>query len=207
MRRLTKPGGRPLIAFRQLRGQAASRGGMLIEVMVSIVISAVALLALAGVNASALRYTKMSQYRATATLLANDIGERMRVNKGKPAVDVVVAEGFFAGYYDYSEDFAAQDTNPTLPAELCNTTASSCTTQQIAQLDLLQWRLQVRTQLPEGSVFVSRQVGANAADVWLAWRDPAVASDGGPALAQECPDGLNLGDDKSVRCSYFRINL
>lgn len=182
---------------------------MLIEVLVSIVISSIALLALAGVNSSAVRYTKMSQYRATSTLLANDLGERMRANKGVPAEGAVVATGFFAGYYDFdTSDFAAQAASATLPVELCNTAASSCNTQQVADLDLAQWRLLVRTQLPEGSIFISRQAGAIAADVWVAWRDPAVASaDEAPASASECPDGLNLEADLSVRCSYFRINL
>ena len=189
--------------------QLSARGGSLIEVLVSIVISSIALLALAGVNASALRYTKMSQYRATATLLASDLGERMRANKGLAAEGGAAATGFFAGVYDYSStDFAGQATAATLPTELCNTAASTCTQQQIADLDMAQWRLLVRTQLPEGSVFVSRQAGQTAADVWVVWRDPAVANnDEAPALATECPDGLNLEDDRSVRCSYFRINL
>lgn len=187
----------------------SSRGGSLIEVLVSIVISSIALLALAGVNASALRYTKMSQYRATATLLASDLGERMRANKGVAAAGGVAATGFFAGAYDYSStDFAGQATAATLPTELCNTAASSCTQQQIADLDIAQWRLLVRTQLPEGSIFISREAGQTAADVWVAWRDPAVANaDDAPALATECPDSLNLEDDRSIRCSFFRINL
>lgn len=206
--RLNGFGDRPIAERNRLERRCFSKGGMLIEVLVSIVISSIALLALAGVNAGAMRYTKMSQYRATATLLVTDLGERMRANKGKPADGAAVAEGFFAGYYDYSTDFAGQASSATLPSQLCDTAASSCNTQQIADLDMLQWRLQVRTQLPEGSIFISRQAGATAADVWVAWRDPAVASnDEAPALATECPDGLNLGADRSVRCSYFRINL
>lgn len=182
---------------------------MLIEVLVSIVISSIALLALAGVNASAVRYTKMSQYRATATLLVGDLGERMRANKGLAAAGGVAATGFFAGAYDYSStDFAGQATAASMPAELCNTAASSCSPQQIADLDMAQWRLLVRTQLPEGSIFIARQAGQTAADVWVAWRDPAVANnDESPALATECPDALNLNDDRSIRCSFFRINL
>lgn len=187
----------------------SSRGGMLIEVLVSIVISSIALLALAGVNASAVRYTKMSQYRATATLLVGDLAERIRANKGLAAAGGVAATGFFAGAYDYSStDFAAQATAASLPADLCNTAASSCSPQQIADLDMAQWRLLVRTQLPEGSIFIARQAGQTAADVWVAWRDPAVANnDESPALATECPDALNLNDDRSIRCSFFRINL
>ncbi len=185
-------------------------GVSLIEVLVSIVIASIALLALAGVNASSIRYTKMSQYRATAALLANDIGERMRANKGKAAslAPVVAATGFFAGSYDYAQTFAAQATKATLPAEMCDTAASICTPAEIAALDLAQWRILVRDQLPEGSAYISRQVAEVAAEVWVVWRDPAVAStDEAPAAASECPGALTLAGDLSVRCSFFRISL
>ncbi len=180
-------------------------GATLIEVLVSIVLASFALLALAGVNASSVRYTKMSQYRATAAQLANDMGERIRANKG---VSTPPATGYFAGNYDYTEDFEAQATAPALPGELCNSAASNCTPAQIAALDLAQWRILVRNQLPEGSVFLARQGTQVAMDLWIAWRDPSVAnSDEAPAAVGECPAGLNLGADTSVRCSYFRINL
>lgn len=184
--------------------QARVFGGSLIEVLISIVIASIALLALAGVNASSVRYTKMSQYRATAAQLANDVGERMRANKGEASP----ATGFLAGNYNYTATFAAQATKATLPGVLCNTAASNCTPAQIAELDLAQWRMVVREQLPDGSVFILGQAGQVAADVWVAWRDPAVAAtDEAPALALECPDAMTLGGDLSVRCSYFRINL
>ncbi len=185
-------------------------GASLIEVLVSIVIASIGLLALAGVNAASIRYTKMSQYRATATQLANDMGERMRANKGVPAsvTPAVTATGFFAGNYDLATDFSGQATVVSLPTELCGAAASSCTPAQIAALDVAQWRILVRNQLPEGSAYMVRQDAAVAMDLWVVWRDPAVAStDDAPALASECPDGLNRNSDLSIRCSYFRINL
>lgn len=196
-------------------------GASLIEVLVSIVIASIGLLALAGVNAASIRYTKMSQYRATATQLANDIGERIRANKGvpaaaakagPPAVPAVAATAFFAGDYDFNTDFVGQAVKAALPAQLCNTNASNCTAAEIAALDVAQWRILVRDQLPEGSVVLKSapNVGANAMDVWVVWRDPGVAADDSPALASECPNSLNRGDDPnplSIRCSYFRINL
>lgn len=181
------------------------RGGSLIEVLISIVIASIALLALAGVNASAVRYTKMSQYRATATQLANDMGERMRANKGQ---SVAPATGFLAGSYDYTATFAAQAAKATMPSTLCNALTDTCTPAQIAALDIAQWRIYVRDQLPEGSVFILRQAGEVAADVWVAWRDPAVANaDEAPAVATECPAAMSTESDLSIRCSYFRINL
>jgi type IV pilus assembly protein PilV len=187
-----------------------ARGFSMIEVLVSIVISAIGLLALAGVNAASVRYTKMSQYRSTATQLANDMGERMRANKGQDLVAVPpsVATGFFAGDYDFVTDFAGQATVATLPGVLCDTAASNCTPAQIAALDLAQWRILVRDQLPEGSVFLQRQAGQVAMNLWVVWRDPAVGdADEAPEGNQECPNGLSRGADLSIRCSYFRINL
>jgi type IV pilus assembly protein PilV len=181
------------------------RGTSLIEVLISIVVASIGLLALAGVNAASLRYTKMSQYRATATQLANDLGERIRANKG---VESPTATGFFTGNYDFTEEFADQATVATLPSELCNTALTTCTAAQIAALDLAQWRILVRDQLPEGSVFLVRQAAAVAMDLWVVWRDPAVAdADEAPALTAECPALLSRNNDLSIRCSYFRINL
>lgn len=195
----------------QSSGHMRQLGVSLIEVMVSIVIASIALLALAGVNASAVRYTKMSQYRAVAAQLAGDIGERMRANKGAVASvgpPAVAASGFFAGAYDYVQTFAVQAAVPTLPVQQCNTAVSNCSAAEIAALDLAQWRLNVRGHLPEGSVFVIRQAVEVAADVWVVWRDPAVAStDEAPATAGECPAALTTGGDLSIRCSFFRINL
>jgi len=204
-------------------------GVSLIEVLVSIVIASIGLLALAGVNTASMRYTKMSQYRATASQLASDMGERMRANKGQaavaavvgpPAIPAVVASGFFAGDYDFTSDFAGQATKATIPAALnvptdskylCSKQASVCSAAEIAALDLAQWRILVRDQLPAGSVFLMRQAGQVAMDLWVVWRDPAVAStEDAPALTTECPDDLHRGDDPepaSIRCSFFRINL
>lgn len=187
-------------------------GVSLIEVLVSIVIASIGLLALAGVNAASIRYTKMSQYRATATQLANDMGERMRANKGflddPTTVGVVDPTGFFAGNYDFETAFDSQSTVATLPTEQCAASTSNCTPAQIAALDMAQWRILVRGQLPSGSVYMVRQDAAVAMDMWVVWRDPAVAStDDAPALASECPDGLTRNSDLSIRCSYFRINL
>ncbi len=181
---------RPGIAKRQL-------GVSLIEVLVSVVIAAIGLLALAGVNATSVKYTKLSQYRGTATLLATDIGERMRANKAG------AASYAFAG-----TNFAAQTALPAAPGTLCNTAGANCSAVQMAVFDLYQWRLLVRSQLPSGSIFINYQGAQLANDVWVVWRDPAVANDDeNSTAANECPANLTVGADKSIRCSYFRVNL
>ncbi len=67
-----------------------ARGFTLVEVLVSIVIVAIGLLGMAGLTAASLKSNNTSYYRSQATVLANDILERMRAN-------VVQARG---GQYD-----------------------------------------------------------------------------------------------------------
>lgn len=171
-------------------------GVSLIEVLVSIVIAAIGLLALAGVNATSVKYTKLSQYRGTATLLATDIGERMRANK------------LGGASYSVGINFAAQAAAPVAPAVMCNTALVTCTPVQMAVFDLFQWRQLVRSQLPSGSVAINFQLAQLAYDVWVVWRDPAVSNvDENATAVNECPANLGVAADPSIRCSYFRVNL
>ncbi|MES2951953.1 MAG: type IV pilus modification protein PilV [Pseudomonadota bacterium] len=179
------------------------RGISLVEVLVSILLAAIGLLALSGANVVSIRYSKMSQYRGTAAMLAADLAERMRTN----SVNIVS--------YAVATDFAAQQSSA--PATLdpsCESYLTTCPS--IAATDLANWRFLVRSQLPQGSVFIRTTAAGftpRGADVWIAWRDPAVANDAenntdSRNTATECPPGLvAAGSDLSVRCSYFRINI
>jgi type IV pilus assembly protein PilV len=57
-----------------------SSGFSLIEVLVSIVILSIALLGTAGLMSASLRNTNTAFYRSQATVMADDILERMRAN-------------------------------------------------------------------------------------------------------------------------------
>lgn len=174
-------------------------GASLVEVLVSILLAAVGLLALSGANVVSIRYSKMSQYRGTATMLAADLAERMRANQGGLAS------------YAVSSTFVGQAT-PLTASTACETYSANCNPAAMAAYDLVNWRIAVRNQLPEGSVFIIPSTVVLAADVWVAWRDPAVANDAenntdSRNAAKECPTDANFTTDKSIRCSYFRINI
>lgn len=185
------------------------RGVSLIEVLISILLAAVGLLALAGSNVAAIRYSKMAQYRGTATSLAVDLAERMRANKAGRTTYAPTT-----GQLDFDAQAAGQSGAP-VNSTACETYAPvACTAATLAAYDLASWRFRVRRQLPEGSFYMAPDsLVPTGFDLWVAWRDPAVANpDDNTTESQggnECPTGLNLGDDvtKSVRCSYFRINL
>jgi prepilin-type N-terminal cleavage/methylation domain-containing protein len=73
----------PRHATRGLRiGVASLRaaGFSLVEVLVAMFVVAMGILALAGLLQAATRYSKISELRSTATLLANDIADRIRAN-------------------------------------------------------------------------------------------------------------------------------
>jgi type IV pilus assembly protein PilV len=176
-------------------------GASLIEVLVSIVIASIGLLALAGINAASLRYSKMSQYRATASQLVNDIAERIRANN--TSAGTLLA-------YTVNSAFVDQVPLPAAAVPACNTVADSCTDIQMAAADLQQWRTTVRSRLPEGSVSVLPDAAVPGAfDVWIAWRDPTLAAaDETPTVgALECSGDLNVAADPQVRCLYFRVKI
>lgn len=180
------------------RGWHGQFGASLIEVLVSIVIASIGLLALAGINASSLRYGKLSQYRATATLLVSDLADRMRANFVTPAT---------LAQYSYQVDFAGQATIGAAPTPACDATAA-CNATQLAAMDLWQWRKTVRAALPNGgSVFVMPLVAQNSADVWVAWQDADVAEQVRTGGGLECPNNLSVASDLTVRCMYFRVGL
>ena len=59
----------------------SERGATLIEVLVTIIILAIGLLGLAGLQVTSLQSNHSSYYRSQATILAYDISERMRANR------------------------------------------------------------------------------------------------------------------------------
>lgn len=203
-----------MLIHKNILGRRRSKriaGVSLIEVLISIVIASIGLLALAGSNVSSVRYTKMSQYKGTATQLATDIGERMRANKAG-----LSTYNFQANFDTQTAvDIATLKSEATSAETLCNDVTKTCSAALIADFDLKSWKLRVRDNLPSGSIYIVDQsvnsgataVSLNAADVWVVWQDPAIASDELQAQTKECPTSLSVGSNLSIRCSYFRINL
>lgn len=127
------------------------RGVSLIEALISLVILAIGVLALAGVQARQLVETRTANSRAIAVRLIDDLNERMQLNtEGVRANNYILGLGAIPGALD------------------C--TGAACTPAQLATFDLAQWRANVATLLPNGDAAVfrnpadTRQIG-----VLLAW--------------------------------------
>ncbi len=116
------------------------KGFTMIEVMVAIIIIAIGLLGIAGLQLLAIRNTTGAGLRTVATQLAYDITDRMRAN----------SPGVVAGYY--STLAAPSGTPPCY--------SSACTPQQMAALDMQAWLTRVQTLLPQGAAIVCQDSSA-----------------------------------------------
>ncbi|WNV06472.1 type IV pilus modification protein PilV [Candidatus Methylospira mobilis] len=111
-------------------------GFTLLEVLVTLLILSIGLLGLAGLQITGLRSSQNSYYRLQATLLAQDLSERMRANKA----------GVSLGAYDAAPDGASA----------ADCTSAVCSPEQMAAYDLAQWRADIAKQLPAGSGEICR---------------------------------------------------
>lgn len=115
------------------------KGFTLIEVLITVVILAIGLLGLAGLQLNGLRFTHSAYQRSQATILTNDILDRMRVNR-------LVAE---TGAYDIA--FGA-----TPAAANCTGSGVSCSPGSLASADLGEWKQAIAAVLPAGDGAVER---------------------------------------------------
>lgn len=121
--------------------RAAQQGMSLIEILVAIVIIAIALFGTASLQMSAMRLGQGGVLRSHAVFLAQDIAERMENN----------AAGAIAGSYVV----ALTSTPPTVDTT-CETAA--CAQAALAAYDIAQWANTVSTALPQSSWSITQTV-------------------------------------------------
>lgn len=133
---------------RRIPGTTA-RGFTLLEVLVAMVVLSVGLLGLSGLQTTSLRNNHSAFLRSQATLIANDIIDRMRTNKDSAT----------AGNYNIS--YATSPTSVTC--------TSGCSALQVAQMDVEDWRSFVE-RLPGGESEISVSAGG-IVEVKVCWGD------------------------------------
>jgi len=120
-----------------------SKGFTLLEVMIAMVISAVSLLGLAGLQAQSLSFNNTAYIRSQATYFAYDILEKMRMNKTAAN----------AGSYDLA-------TTDVPLSGSCYGTSATCSESDFAAADKYEWHSLVTDTLPGGASSVSRATGS-----------------------------------------------
>lgn len=175
-------------------GASHQRGITLLESLVSIVILAVGVLGLLGVQMRTLAETQTSVRRAQAVRLIEDLSERLKSN---PAG--------FRNLADYVAPWS--DMGGTAPAaDAC--IAAACTSKKLAERDVWEWKTNVQQMLPMGDAMVFLSPDEDASNqrqlgVMIGWRknEKGDGSDSAyttplemPAVAgvaeAACPDNL-----------------
>jgi type IV pilus assembly protein PilV len=115
------------------------RGFTLIEVLIAVLVLGVGLLGLAALQTAGVRSNHNAYLRSQATVLAYDIIDRMRANYEGALPDLVNGTP------------AAYDNNISLPATVHTCSfAVTCSSQQIAENDLIEWNMMLAQILPGG---------------------------------------------------------
>lgn len=141
------------------------QGITLIESLVALVVTAVALFGLLGIQMRTLVDAQSSVRRAQAIRLIEDLGERMQNNPN--------SLGNLSAY-------------TTTPASTTNCAAAACAPADLAAYDIKQWRDNVAATLPGGTaqVFIP-QGGSRQLGVLVGWREGEYNIDGKARTATE----------------------
>jgi type IV pilus assembly protein PilV len=138
------------------------RGVSLIEVLVTVLVTSIGLLGLAGLQATSLRNNHGAYLRSQATILAYDILDRMRGN----------AAAARAGAYEVEVDGGGDGTTSG------DSNSEGSGVDPIAALDLAQWQAEIDRLLPEGRGSITMEDSVNnVVSVTIRWEDSVTEDD------------------------------
>ena len=160
-------------------GPARARGFSLLEVLITMAVSALALLGAAVLTLHAMKFNQSGRYRTQAVVLSGDIAERIEANK----------DGALAGSYEVAAGVAV--------AALTDCAASACSTSDLAIYDLAQWVTAVGQLLPGGSAQITQSVATNPTtyQIVVSWVD---RRDGKVGSGQSATENFSYTTSKTV---------
>lgn len=177
-------------------------GFSLIEILVSMLVVAVGILAVLGVQARTLADAQNGVRRAQVIRLIDDLSERMQVNPSALANlgDYVVAFG-----------------SPTPAGVDCATAA--CSGSDLAKYDVAGWKQLIEDTLPGGDAQIFKAAGENVSDdqrrqlgVMVAWSENeretgnAAQDDELKAPLEVSSSGVDCPDGKICHLQYVQLN-
>jgi type IV pilus assembly protein PilV len=125
-----------------------SRGFTLIEVLVTLIVTAIGLLGVAKMQALAIISTRTASVRSIASIQAASMAAAMHANRAYWASGVAPSTAM-----TITGSTLGDSTLNSQSASLCQ--QSPCTPLQMAGYDLKNWGLNIPTQLPQGTATVS----------------------------------------------------
>lgn len=193
----TKPAKRPY----PLRAQ---HGFSFIEILVSLLLVAIGLTAMASMINYSLNANTNSSNRALATMLANEYSELVRSNP----TEMAAATPAYVRSASYSQIADAANRNvANLPTGLC--AYPNCTSPTLATRDVAIFSRRLRAALPGGEFSVAT-VSATQFDLWIFWMEAKTISSTSDVEenSDNCPSAVrSLTVDQRPRCYYVRVGL
>ena len=151
----------------QLKHHKFYQAGMtLIEVLVSMLLLAIGMLGIAGLQAATSRYNINTTARSEIAVLLSDFADKVRANPDAAGNNFVTG-ATSATTYAITSDWATQKADALTISKDCLKT--SCTSAERATYDMLSWRTKVRSSTPQGASWVTgdRSTGFNVTLMWF----------------------------------------
>ena len=138
-------------------------GFTLIEVLIAMLVLALGLLGLAGLQANSLANNQSAYQRTQATLLAYDMADRIRANPAESTDRAKSNPSTLA-----SSAYVASGTQTAQSGCL---TTSGCTPAQLAQNDRAQWLANIAANLPSGTGVIGVNAATQIFTITISWDD------------------------------------
>ena len=196
-------------------------GFSMVEMMVALVILALGLLGVAGMETATAKYRVNVQSNAAAAQLFSDLSERIRANPEAAGPSYDPTSGTAVSKYILKKNWSDQTTDPTAASVDC--AANTCSSDQRADYDMVQWRKLVKGLLPQGAAWIDgdRKVGFQVTLMWMDKEQTEEVTDANGRLMRQtkasnicqantpdivincCPDAASVVN--GVRCT--RVSL
>jgi type IV pilus assembly protein PilV len=178
------------------------QGATLVEILVTMLIVSLALLGIAGMQLTSIRYSQASVFRDAAANLGQTMSERIKANTS------ALAEADDSSAYRANNAYAAAATIPADPA--CGFGGAACTAAQSAQRDLREWRQALQQELPGGrgaiqpiaSGALTSPTGRRLIIMWMEKPKDSDDNVGAAPTDSNCPAPRVAG----VRCLTLAVN-
>jgi len=177
-------------------------GATLIEVLVTILILSIGLLAMGATMTYASLLPKFSGNRSVAISTATNMVERMRANPTTQSPSFSITSYNTA---TFTTDFVGSSSMPsgsTCAFPLCNQT-------DMAKMDIAEIQHQLNQQItPAGIIIDVTNAANNEGNVWIIWREASTFGSLNAGSSDNCPPAVQaLALSPSPRCVYLPFKL